>query len=165
MVATIGSDGFVNTITSDTGTYTLDHDEDGNVTFDKITFRSTGVYEYTIREVAGDDESIVYDDSTYNVTVKVTGGLNKTVTVEKNGEAVSESAIDFNNTTALVEIPEEEPPLSDGEEIIEEEDIPLADVPATGDISVLWAAVAAASGLGLVGLKVFPGKRKDDEEI
>ena len=33
---------------------------------------------------------------------------------------------------------------------IPEEDVPLADVPATGDISALWMALSALSGAGLV---------------
>lgn len=54
----------------------------------------------------------------------------------------------------------------DPSEELPEDEIPLGDaeVPKTGDLSLLWAAAAAVSGLGLAGLKLSDKKRKDDEE-
>ena len=46
------------------------------------------------------------------------------------------------------------------EEILEEE-VPLASVPKTGDMSVLWLALTALSGSGLAGLSVLEKKRKE----
>jgi pilin isopeptide linkage protein len=44
---------------------------DGSIEFKDIIVDQTGTYEYTIREIAGDDEEIEYDESSYNVTAKV----------------------------------------------------------------------------------------------
>ena len=57
------------------------------------------------------------------------------------------------------EIPEEDVPLEE----MPDEDVPLADVPKTGDVSVLWFALSALSGAGLVGLNLT-GKKREDEE-
>ena len=57
------------------------------------------------------------------------------------------------------EIPEEDVPLEE----LPDEDVPLADVPKTGDVSVLWFALSALSGAGLVGLNLT-GKKREDEE-
>lgn len=55
-----------------------------------------------------------------------------------------------------VDAPVEEPAEEILEEIFEEE-VPLADVPATGDPVVLYTALSAISGIGLVWL----GLKKD----
>ena len=47
-------------------------------------------------------------------------------------------------------------------EELEEEEVPLADVPVTGDPAILYAAMATMSGMGLVALNVK--KPKEDEE-
>ena len=44
---------------------------------------------------------------------------------------------------------------------IEDEDVPLADAPETGDIAVMLLAVAAVSGTGFFAVK---GKKREDEE-
>ena len=46
-------------------------------------------------------------------------------------------------------------------EEIEEEDVPLGDLPKTADPIILYAGMAALSGAGLVLLK---GKKEDEEE-
>ncbi len=49
------------------------NDEDGNIEFDSLEFFNTGTYEYTMREVANeDDKTTRYDDTTYTVKVNVT---------------------------------------------------------------------------------------------
>jgi LPXTG-motif cell wall-anchored protein len=55
-------------------------------------------------------------------------------------------------------------PLNDEpeEEIIEDEPVPLAQAPATGGISTVFAIAAAVSGMGLAGI-AFIGKRRDEE--
>lgn len=45
---------------------------DGTVTFDAITYDVPGTYEYTIREVQGSDDKIVYSKEEYKVSVAVT---------------------------------------------------------------------------------------------
>ena len=43
---------------------------------------------------------------------------------------------------------------------IDEEEVPLADVPATGDMTLVWAAASAVSAAGLF----LVGKKSKDEE-
>lgn len=147
---------------------------DGSITFPKQTYDEKGTYTYTITEVAGGDETIVYDPSVYTVTVtvkKVAGDYEVTeVAITEDGEKAA--SVTFENTTSTTEIPEEPTPTgdkpdggeSDGgeeEEIIEEE-IPLAAAPATGDVSALWLALSAISGTGLAGTAFLGRKKRED---
>ena len=61
-------------------------------------------------------------------------------------------------------IPDENPPTTDVPATdLEDPDVPLADVPKTGDVSALWLALSALSGTGLAGV-TFLGRKKRDEE-
>ena len=55
-----------------------------------------------------------------------------------------------------IEIPEEDVPLTE----IPDEEVPLSGVPVTGDTTLIWMAISAASGAGLLGL----GRRRKDDE-
>ena len=46
--------------------------EDGSIVFDRIDYDKAGTYDYVVRELSGNDDAITYDDTKYNVTVKVT---------------------------------------------------------------------------------------------
>jgi len=59
-------------------------------------------------------------------------------------------------TTNLPEVEEEE----EVEEVFEEEDVPMADVPETGDPTALWAVASVVSAAGIL----FIGKKNKDEE-
>ncbi len=59
--------------------------------------------------------------------------------------------------TPLAMLPEEPVPLA-----IFDEDVPLASVPATGDISGLWYVLTLFAGLGLMGMGVLSGKKRKD---
>ena len=48
------------------------HDADGHILFDPITYASAGVYTYTVREVNTGAAGIAYDETEYTVTVTVT---------------------------------------------------------------------------------------------
>src|SRR5699024_9132748 len=54
-------------------------DANGSVDFDAITYTEVGTHSYTIREVAGDNNTIDYDDSVIKVTVDVTNQEGKLV--------------------------------------------------------------------------------------
>ena len=79
------------------------NDAAGNVSFDTLTFDKVGTYNYTISEVApkgGVKDGVTYDQSVYNVVVKVEdndkGGLKVSKTIKKDGATVSD--VTFNNT-------------------------------------------------------------------
>lgn len=66
------------------------NDANGNVTFEAVTFSSTGTFEYEIKEVAGSLAGVSYDKSTVKAIVKVsddeTGQLQAQVTYQKDGK-------------------------------------------------------------------------------
>lgn len=70
----------------------------GSFSFDTITYDRSGVYRYQIREIAGTDGNLAYDNTVYNVTVTVTderGGLHAKVEGLDDNELAS-----FTNTYA-----------------------------------------------------------------
>ena len=58
------------------------NDANGTITFDALTYDDAGEHRYTIREKAGNDATIIYDETTYQVTVTVK---------EQAGELVAEA--------------------------------------------------------------------------
>lgn len=58
---------------------TVTNDEKGNITFQPINYTEAGDYEYTIKEVTGNDQTIVYDGQKVKVKVSVTNNKNGTL--------------------------------------------------------------------------------------
>lgn len=58
---------------------TVANDKDGNITFQAIGYDTPGDHDYTIKEVAGNDSTVVYDGKTVNVHVRVTDNRNGTL--------------------------------------------------------------------------------------
>lgn len=58
---------------------TVANDKDGNITFQAIGYDTPGDHHYTIKEVAGNDSTVVYDGKTVNVHVRVTDNKNGTL--------------------------------------------------------------------------------------
>ena len=58
---------------------TVTNDKDGNITFQPISYTKAGDYEYTIKEVTGNDQTIVYDGQEVKVKVSVTDNKNGTL--------------------------------------------------------------------------------------
>lgn len=56
------------------------------------------------------------------------------------------------------DLPDENTPTTD----LPEEDVPMAEVPKTGDMTTLWLALSALSGTGLAGV-TFLGRKKREE--
>lgn len=67
---------------------TVTNDKDGNITFQPINYTEAGDYEYTIKEVTGNDQTIVYDGQEAKVKVSVTDNKNGTLgaTVTYDGD-------------------------------------------------------------------------------
>ena len=100
---------------------------DGTIVFDAIKLVEPGTYTFTIREVAGDDKTITYDDSEINVVVEVVDdGVGHLV-----ARVVSEGEVVFTNTYTAPVIPPK----------------PADKIPVTGDYVAL-----AAAGLGIAGV-------------
>lgn len=58
---------------------TVQNDKDGKVAFQAIGYDTPGDHDYTIKEVAGNDPTVVYDGKTVNVHVRVTDNKNGTL--------------------------------------------------------------------------------------
>lgn len=58
---------------------TVANDKDGNITFQAIGYDTPGDHDYTIKEIAGNDSTVVYDGKTVNVHVRVTDNKNGTL--------------------------------------------------------------------------------------
>lgn len=58
---------------------TVTNDEKGNITFQPINYTEAGDYEYAIKEVTGNDQTIVYDGQKVKVKVSVTDNKNGTL--------------------------------------------------------------------------------------
>ena len=75
---------------------TVQNDKDGKVAFQAISYDTPGDHDYTIKEVAGNDPTVVYDTKDVKVHIKVSdekGELKATVTYD--GAATAPT---FNNT-------------------------------------------------------------------
>lgn len=57
----------------------VQNDKDGKVAFAAIDYATPGDHDYTIKEVAGNDSTVVYDGKTVNVHVRVTDNKNGTL--------------------------------------------------------------------------------------
>ncbi|MGF1932129.1 Spy0128 family protein [Enterococcus casseliflavus] len=68
------------------------NDANGTITFDALTYDDAGEHRYTIREKAGNDATIIYDETTYQVTVTVKEQEGKLV-----AEAEQTADMVFNN--------------------------------------------------------------------
>ena len=67
--------------------------KNGKISFDSISYKEVGEHTYTVKEVKGDNNTIAYDESEKQVTVKVTKDGNELKT-----EVVYPESKTFNNT-------------------------------------------------------------------
>ncbi|MBQ0079577.1 MAG: LPXTG cell wall anchor domain-containing protein [Eubacterium sp.] len=81
---------------------TKECDAEGNVTFDSIPYNAVGTYNYKIKEVVGQDDNIIYDETVYTAVVTVTkDGKNLAASVEyKDAEEKTINKPEFTNKYA-----------------------------------------------------------------
>ena len=76
------------------------NDANGTITFDALTYDDAGEHRYTIREKAGNDATIIYDETTYQVTVTVKDQAGKLVAeAEQTAEMVFNNRVKEGKTT------------------------------------------------------------------
>ena len=87
--------------------------------------------------------------------------------LEEIKDATDEEIVEVKEPTPVIPNPTETAPTEDREPVaveveieIPDEDVPLANAPKTGDISIVWIALAGISAAGMI---LLSGKRKDDE--
>ena len=152
----------------------LNADEEGNYTFNNIIFTEgeqtfnlnlegiqnldAGVYLYS-SEIRTEGS----DETSSQTLVGLAGGkrgvdVSMAITFEFNEDeqVVAKETVtrrQRNNPTRTTNPPttiEEDPvPLSDGLEVILDEEVPLADAPETGDNSIVWLMMSIVSAMGL----------------
>ena len=87
---------------TENGVYRMEISGEGSGVME-ITYNKVGVYNYTVKQIPGDNENCSYDASVYQVTVFVTnsetGGLNVSVVAYKDG-AEEKTDIEFTNDYA-----------------------------------------------------------------
>lgn len=101
-----GSD-FTFILTDEYGNTVQTVNNDGsNITFDTLSFSEEGTYRYTVKEVAGSDETIIYDNAVYTIMIYVTlsDSYQAEVTYKKDGAAY-DGQIAFANKTKDVPLP------------------------------------------------------------
>ena len=115
------ADGFQFTLTGENVEQTVGS-TDGMFTFDTLHFDKIGTYTFEIREVNGEDEDIIYDESVYTVTITVTKDGDKLVAaVETVLDEEIAPVVEFHNETVEEltppDIPEDPTPDKDGDPI------------------------------------------------
>lgn len=123
------------------------NDADGNVTFHELTLKQAGTYTFTVSEIAGSEEGVMYDSSQKTVTVTVTddGNGQLQASVEGNGQT-------FTNTYVKPAAGDTNADAGDADKAI----------PQTGDTNnaALPIVVAAVAVACIVGGLVASHKRK-----
>lgn len=129
----------------------MKNNQNGNITFDAITFNKTGTYVYYLTEQTGSDKNINYDTASYKVTITVTCPYDyeANVSYEKNGQAYHSVPAFANTTKPSAPEPTQTLPVVTPSR-------PLDKVPKTEDSSnlALWGILAVASLLSLIALLV-----------
>lgn len=137
--------------------------EDVTVETESITTVTTTT---TTKTVTTDTEYRSWSTTTPTTPTTPTGDNDDDDTVvvpDTNVPLVEEPVIDVSEEEVplaeepVVDIPDEEVPLAE-EVVIPDDDVPLANVPKTGDISTLWYLTTLLSACGLA----FLGLRKKD---
>ncbi len=117
--------------------------KDGKIAFDKIVIKTPGIHTYTVYEEIGTLENVTYDKTEFVVEISVSdndGKLEASTPVIKKGDTTVTEIV-FEN---VYKVPEPQKPH----------------IPNTGDsANILWLALLAFSGLGLVAVTVSDRKK------
>lgn len=123
------------------------NDAKGGFAFDAITYGNPGTYEYTISEVKGDAEGVIYDDATYAVKVVVTD----------DGQGKLQAEVTYNGEKA---VPVFTNTYTEPVEPIEPEK-PETVIPQTGDTTnMVLPLELAVGGVALVAGSLTVAKRR-----
>ncbi len=134
--------------------------EDGTFEFSELVFTEAREYRYQVKEVIGTDEGIEYDKTVYDILVKVT------INGETYKADVENDDIEFNNSTKVEEMPDEDVHHTPGlPPTIETPEEVVPDTPDTGDKKhsqfYLMAAVSMVVGAFAI---IFKSKEEESEK-
>ena len=128
-----------------------------------VTETNAGISGYTLTVTGNENSVSVTEGGTAMVNIvntytqESTGGNDG-----GTGGSTGGGFVYFDETPVPLAPMPEIPAEPDLEEILDEE-VPLADVPKTGDASALWLALSALSGASLAGVS-FLGRKKREED-
>jgi len=136
-----------------TGITMIEGEQNFNLTLSGIQHLKEGVYIYS---------SEIRDDVASQTMVGVAGGkravsVSMNIAFELN---VEDEVVAKERVWRIEEDPQPPVRYRTPGPVIPDEPVPLADVPQTGDISVLWFAMILFSGCGLIALKLMDKKCK-----
>ena len=126
---------------------TVENDADGEICFEEIgyTINDVGTHTYTVKEEAGDEENMTYDETEYTVEVEVTDNGDGTLSVEVAEGSDDPEELDFVN-----EYKPEKPINPDPD-------------PKTGDTTNI-VPYACGFGAGLIALIIVLFRRKKTDK-
>ena len=125
------------------------NDESGAITFDTISFDKVGTYKYTISETAGNDDTITYDDTVYNVTITVTDSGEGYLTASVDS---GDKGLVFTNKytkPAEPQKPDDSKPSDDGKPKAVQTGDMTSIIPAVFALIVSLAAIAAIAAFAI----------------
>lgn len=140
-------------------------DADGSKGYDSLlTNLSATLYPVDSNEEEGAPEDFAKPTVSYTVKDSSGGGGDK-----DDGDDDDDDGTDIpDENTPTTDLPvdpgtnPETNPEDPGTDL-EDPDVPLAEVPETGDASAIWLALSALSGTGLAGV-TFLGRKKKEQE-
>ncbi len=142
---------------------TANNAADGSVQFSSIRFTEAGTYEYTIRELQGNDDEVTYDNTEYKVAVEVISEGDELIANITYQTANGDIPV-FVNTVDPDEPGEPEDPEEPGTagDPGTPSDSGDSDLPATGEESFMWFGVfTLVIGVGfLLSVQSRPKKKK-----
>ena len=125
---------------------TAKNDATGTFTFDALEIKTAGTYRFFVTEDSSEKiENVTYDETVYMVVVTVTDNFDGTLSAEYAYQTTK------GNSETLTFLNVYTPPIA-------------PEIPKTGDNSNawLWATLAGISTLGILALKLFAPKRKEE---
>lgn len=148
--------GYSFVLESSDGTYsqTVSSAADGSFEFEPVEFNAPDVYSYTVKEAAGADRTVLYDDKVYQVVFTVTANdrqleVNREIMLlDESGQGTKAEKIEFMNEIRPTPTPTPTPaPAATPTP-------PPPDVPQTGDASIAWLNMFALAFAMLVAVLV-----------
>ncbi len=113
---------------------------DGSFEFEPVEFKAPGVYSYTVKEAAGTDRAVIYNNKVYQVVFTVTANDTQLeidreiMLLDESGQGTQTEKIEFINEIRPTPAPTPTPVPP-----------PPPNVPQTGDASIVWLDTLSAS--------------------
>lgn len=140
---------------------------EGTDHFPAMVFNRVGIYTYKVYQLKGSNDTCSYDKTVYSLKVTITNnedytGFEATAVLYPDSGKVKRLAAEFDNK--YTPGPAEPVPVVPAGEIIEDEQVPLAQAAQTGSYAPLLLALCLLSGIGIILLNVRREEKEEKEE-